>query len=49
MNKKIFYVSPDLKEVVIDQEGVLCTSDRDGGIDPLEKKYDWSDELWGNI
>jgi len=48
MNKKIFYVTPDLKEVVLEQEGLLCASEREGNIDPLNPKYDWSDDLWGN-
>lgn len=48
MNKKNFYVSPDLKEVVIDQEGVLCASEKGGSIDQLNESYDWADQLWGN-
>ncbi len=45
---KIFYVSPDLNEVEISQEGILCSSSRKGGIDQLNDKFDWSDDLWNN-
>lgn len=46
MDKKVFYVAPDLTEVEINLEGVLCASDRNGQIDQLEDKYDWADDLW---
>lgn len=45
MDRKVFYVSPDLKEVELMQEGVLCASERTGGIDDLSPRYDWSD-MW---
>jgi hypothetical protein len=47
MDKKVFYVTPDLSEVEFNQEGVLCSSERNGQIDQLENKYDWSD-MWNN-
>ena len=45
MDRKVFYVSPDLKEVELNLEGVLCASERDGEIDQLVEK-DWSEGLW---
>lgn len=45
MNKKVFYVTPDINMVEYTSEGVLCASERYGGIDQLEEKYDWSD-MW---
>lgn len=48
MEKKVFYVSPVLEELEIAQEGVLCSSDRNGGIDKLTVGPDWSEELWNN-
>ena len=47
MDKKLFYSSPELREIEFTQEGVLCTSQRDGSIDDLNPKYDWSD-MWNN-
>lgn len=46
MDKKVFYVAPDLTEVELNHEGVLCASDRNGQIDQLEDKYYWADDLW---
>lgn len=46
MDKKVFYVAPDLTEVAINLEGVLCASDRKGQIDQLEEKYDWGSDFW---
>lgn len=48
MNKKDFYVAPEVKELEIVAEGVLCSSDRNGGIDDLTPGHDWSDDLWNN-
>ena len=45
MNKKVFYVTPCINEVELDLEGVLCASDKNGQIDQLNNKYDWSEEL----
>ena len=45
MNSKLFYETPVLTEVELEQEGVLCSSDRNGGIDPLDPGHDWSD-MW---
>lgn len=47
MDKKVFYVAPDLTEVEINLEGVLCASDRKGQIDELLEGPDWSD-MWNN-
>lgn len=47
MDKKVFYVSPDLVEVELNPEGVLCTSESDGQIDQLKEGPDWSD-MWNN-
>lgn len=47
MDRKVFYVTPDLREVEFNQEGVLCTSEGSGQIDQLNDKYDWSD-MWNN-
>lgn len=47
MDKKVFYVTPDLSEVEFNQEGVLCTSESDGQIDQLKEGPDWSD-MWNN-
>ena len=47
MNKKNFYTTPYIKEVGFASEGILCSSERSGGIDQLEEKYDWSD-MWNN-
>ena len=47
MNIKDLYVSPVSMQVEINQEGVLCASVRDGGIDQLDNKYDWSD-MWNS-
>lgn len=46
MEKKVFYVSPVLEELEIAQEGVLCSSERNGGIDQLNE-IDWSG-IWNN-
>ena len=45
MNIKEFYVTPAIIEVELEQEGVLCSSDRTGGIDQLTPGNDWSD-MW---
>ena len=45
MNKKNFYETPAVKDVEFASEGILCSSERQGGIDQLEEKYDWS-EMW---
>lgn len=45
MNKKVFYETPELIEQEFVSEGVLCSSDRLGGIDQLENGPDWSD-MW---
>ena len=45
MDRKVVYVSPDLKEVELYQEGVLCASQGSGTIDQLTEK-DWSEGLW---
>ena len=45
MNKKFFYQTPDINEVELNNEGILCASERNGEIDQLESKYDWSD-MW---
>ena len=46
MNSKEFYVTPVITEVELEQEGVLCSSERNGtGIDPLNPGQDWSD-MW---
>ena len=47
MDKKVFYVTPALNEVEFNQEGVLCTSEKEGQIDQLEEGPDWSD-MWNN-
>lgn len=47
MNKKSFYVTPNIKDVEFTSEGILCSSECQGGIDQLEEKYDWSD-MWNN-
>ena len=47
MNIKFFYVSPTIKEVEFVQEGVLCSSDRNGNIDSLKEGYDFSD-MWNS-
>ncbi len=46
MNSKEFYLTPTIIEVELEQEGVLCSSERNGtGIDPLNPGQDWSD-MW---
>ena len=47
MDMKTLYFSPELREIELNQEGVLCTSERGGSIDDLNPKYDWSD-MWNN-
>ena len=47
MDVKVFYVAPEVNIVELKSEGVLCASQRDGQIDQLEFKYDWSD-MWNN-
>lgn len=47
MDVKVFYVAPEVNMVELKPEGVLCASQRDGQIDQLEVKYDWSD-MWNN-
>ena len=44
MDRKVVYVSPDLKEIGLYQEGVLCSSEQTGTIGQLTEK-DWSDEM----
>lgn len=46
---KDFYVSPVSMEVEISLEGILCASERGGGIDQLNEKpeHDWSD-MWNS-
>ena len=46
MNKKVFYVAPAINEVEFVQEGVLCSSDRNGTVDPMTDGPDFSD-MWG--
>lgn len=46
MNKKVNYETPAVKEMEFVNEGVLCSSDRSGGIDDLKTVYDWADDLW---
>ena len=46
MNSKEFYLTPVITEVEFEQEGVLCSSERNAtGIDPLNPGHDWSD-MW---
>ena len=45
MKTKVYYETPVLSELELAQEGVLCSSEREGGIDQLQDKYDWSD-MW---
>ncbi|MBR5562643.1 MAG: hypothetical protein IKW11_00250 [Bacteroidales bacterium] len=46
MKSNEFYVAPDIKMVDLDHEGVLCSSQSNGGIDNLTPGNDWSDDLW---
>jgi hypothetical protein len=48
MIKKVNYESPLINELEFVSEGVLCSSDREGGIDNLTPGNDWSDDLWNN-
>ena len=43
MKSKVFYLAPAIREVEFEQEGVLCSSERNGGIDSLKEGHDWSD------
>lgn len=45
MNKKVFYVAPDVQQLELDSEGVLCSSEQSGSMKPLEEGNDWSD-MW---
>ena len=45
MNKKVNYETPEVRELEFANEGVLCSSDRNGGIDNLTPGQDWSD-MW---
>lgn len=47
MDKKVFYVTPELVVLGFRQEAVFCASERNGNIDQLNEKYDWSD-MWEN-
>lgn len=47
MDMKTLYFSPELREIELNQEGVLCSSDRDGSIDNLTPGPDWSD-MWND-
>lgn len=42
MQKKDFYETPSLKEVESDLNAVLCTSEREGEVQDLVDKYNWS-------
>ena len=42
MKSKVFYETPELYELELEQEGILCLSDADGGINPLTPNHDWS-------
>ena len=48
MIKKVNYECPLAKELEFVTEGVLCSSDREGGINNLNPGNDWSDDLWYN-
>ncbi len=48
MNKKVYYETPVANELELRSEGVLCSSDKLGGIDNLTPGNDWSDDLWNN-
>lgn len=43
MKSKVFYVTPELNKLELDLEGIICSSDRNGNIDPLDQAHDWSD------
>ena len=45
MNKKVNYETPVINELEFVNEGLLCSSEQNGGIDQLEDGYDWSD-MW---
>lgn len=48
MIKKVNYETPLAKELELVSEGVLCSSDKEGGIDDLTPGNNWSDDLWNN-
>jgi len=43
------FIAPELKELELNAEAVLCTSERDGSIEQLEEAYDWSSDMWGRV
>lgn len=47
MDKKVFYAAPELVVLGFKPEAVICASERNGNIDQLNEKYDWSD-MWDN-
>ena len=47
MDKKVFYVTPQLAMLEFKPGDVFCASVRNGQIDQLNEKYDWSD-MWNN-
>ena len=47
MTKKFNYETPVMEKLELVQEGVLCSSERNGGIDLLNPTIDWSD-IWNN-
>ena len=47
MNRKCTYVTPETGVLEFNMKTVLCTSERNGEIDQLTDKYDWSD-MWNN-
>ena len=47
MKTKVYYETPVLNEVEFNQEGILCASERQGGIDQLQETHDWSG-MWNN-
>ena len=45
MNKTVFYVAPDIRQLELDAEGVLCSSEQGGTMKPVEEGNDWTD-MW---